>query len=215
MASRKLSPYAQPENIPSPKFTLFAQPKNIPSSSFTSYSQPNNIPSPTFSLYMTSQRTYQDSSFISYGQPKNTVVIIPLFALSRSQHHGPSSSRCRRPSTSPSCSVPGLSYYRMSPLFCPTSVTRLLLPAYRRFARRGTREAKPGSVYPSRTVFCLSQLTSIFWLVIPSSKYKQKHTLNRLNHQSLTINTRSSGQVRQFSARFLPLEKEQGHQTQL
>ena len=146
---------------------------------------------------------------------RTPLLYFPLFALSRSQHHGPSSSRCRRPSTSPSCSVPGLSYYRMSPLFCPTSVTRLLLPAYRRFARRGTREAKPGSVYPSRTVFCLSQLTSIFWLVIPSSKYKQKHTLNRLNHQSLTINTRSSGQVRQFLVRFLPLEKEQGHQTQL
>ena len=186
---------------------------------FISYGPPKNVLSTTSSFYMASRRTYPVPHFISYGQPKNIAVTFSdcsrchAHKITVHLHHDvgvhPHHLHVQYPAFHttgcPPCSA-------ITPQ--PLRVTQLLLPAYRRFARRGTREAKPGSVYPSRTVFCLSQLTSIFWLVIPSSKYKQKHTLNRLNHQSLTINTRSSGQVRQFSARFLPLEKEQGHQTQ-
>ena len=46
--------------------------------------------------------------------------------------------------------------------------------------------------------------------MIIQSKHKQS-VAKPLNHGSVSINTRSSGQVRQFLVRFLPLEKEQGH----
>ena len=56
-------------------------------------------------------------------------------------------------------------------LLLPLQVPRLLPEAYRRFARTRNERAKPGLVYPSRTVFLpLSHNNSIFWLVIVSSK---------------------------------------------
>ena len=165
MASRKFIPYSQPKNIPDSIITSYAQSKSISSSSSHLICPAEKYTQFKFSPYMASQRPYL--IFTSYGQPKTIPYFIPYvqpkstIVCSRCHAHNimvhlhsdvdihPHHLHVHVHSTRPFVST------ECSPCLPPRQllrVTQLLLPAFRRFARTRDERAKPGPVYPSRTV---------------------------------------------------------------
>ena len=159
----RINPWITDKNMASRKFIPYSQPKNIPDSIITSYAQSKSISSSSSYLICPAEKYTQFKFHLIWPAKDHTLFhpICPaeeyncLFALSRSQHHGSSSLWCRHPSSSPSCpcsQYPAVTSTGCSPCSPPLRVTRLLLPAFRRFARTRDERAKPGPVYPSRTV---------------------------------------------------------------
>ena len=149
-------PYAQPQTIPSPKFTPYAQPKNVPSPTFhliwtteehsqyylfTLHGQPKNVPSPTFHLIWPAE--------------EHRCHIVRAVTLTRSQSifimMSASIHITFMFSTRPYAlqDVPPVRHHPSTTSGDPTPST----PPTGGSLERGTERAKPGPVYPSRTVF--------------------------------------------------------------
>ena len=162
MASRKFIPYSQPKNIPSSIITSYAQSKSISSSSSYLICPTEKYTQFKISPYMASQRPYL--IFTSYGQPKTIPYFIPYvqpkstIVCSRCHAHNIMVHLHSDVDIHPHhlhvhvSQYPAVTSTGCSPCSPPLRVTRLLLLAFRRFARTRDERAKPGPVYPSRTV---------------------------------------------------------------